>query len=241
MISLKVIDTDEFLDMPPTTQNLYFHLCMRGDDDGFVSNPKKIMKIINSADDDFKILIGKRFIILFESGICVIKHWRIHNLIRSDRYTETEYKEEKKMLYEKDNKYILSQGIPDVIPIDNQVTPQVSLGEVSLGEVSLEKSTKIDKFSEKDISLSKLLYNLIKENDYKAFKDPNFYKWAEHIEKLHRIDEVEYNTIEFIIRWCQHDDFWKTNILSTNKLRQHFTRLFAQAKQNAKKIITPSV
>ena len=119
MFSLKIIDTDEFLDMPPTTQNLYFHLCMRADDDGFVSNPKKIMKIINSATDDMKVLIGKQFVIPFDSGICVIKHWKIHNLIRNDRYTETEYKREKNLLIEQNKKYELNNGRQNVIPNGN--------------------------------------------------------------------------------------------------------------------------
>ena len=81
MFSLKVIDTDEFLDMPQSSQLLYFHLAMRADDDGFVSNPKKIMKITGSGDDDAKVLTAKNFIIPFESGVCVIRHWRIHNYI----------------------------------------------------------------------------------------------------------------------------------------------------------------
>ena len=112
MLSLKIADTDEFLDMPPTAQNLYFHFNLRADDDGFVSNPKKIIKITNASDDDMKILIAKNFVIPFESGICVIRHWKIHNLIRKDRYTETEYKKEKRLLTEKDNKYLLDSGQP---------------------------------------------------------------------------------------------------------------------------------
>lgn len=103
MFSLKIVDTDAFLDMPPTTQNLYFHLCMRADDDGFVSSPKKIMKIVNSGDDDMKLLFTKKFVIPFKSGICVIKHWKIHNYIQKDRYAETNYLEEKAELSEKKN------------------------------------------------------------------------------------------------------------------------------------------
>ena len=82
MFSLKVVDTDAFLDMPQSSQLLYFHLAMRADDDGFVSNPKKIMRMLGTQDDDIKVLVLKKFIIPFESGICVIKHWRIHNYIQ---------------------------------------------------------------------------------------------------------------------------------------------------------------
>ena len=86
MFSLKVIDTDMFLDMPLSTQALYFHLSMRGDDDGFIGNHKKIMRMIGSSDDDMKILIAKQLIIPFDTGVCVIKHWRVHNYIQKDRY-----------------------------------------------------------------------------------------------------------------------------------------------------------
>jgi len=79
MFSLKVIDTDDFLDMSPTAQLLYFHLAMRADDDGFVSSPKKIMKMSNAADDDMRVLIAKKYLIPFESGVCVIRDWKIHN------------------------------------------------------------------------------------------------------------------------------------------------------------------
>ena len=98
MFSLKVVDTDQFLDMPHSSQLLYFHLSIRGDDDGFVSSPKKIKQMVGASDDDMKILVSKRFIIPFESGVCVIRHWRIHNYIQGDRYTETNWKEEKRML-----------------------------------------------------------------------------------------------------------------------------------------------
>ena len=98
MFSLKIVDTDAFLDMPQSSQLLYFQLAMRADDDGFVANPKKIMRMIGSQDDDIKVLITKKFIIPFESGVCVIKHWLIHNLIRLDRYTETQYTREKSQL-----------------------------------------------------------------------------------------------------------------------------------------------
>jgi len=98
MFSMHIVDSDAFLDMPLSSQVLYFHLAMRADDDGFVSNPKKIMRMIGSQDDDYKVLITKRFIIPFENGICVIKHWKIHNYIRKDTYNETQYLEERSRL-----------------------------------------------------------------------------------------------------------------------------------------------
>lgn len=116
MFSKKIIDTDWFMDMPASSQNLYFHLSMRADDDGFVASPKRIIKLIGATDDDYRILISKKFIIPFESGICVITDWRINNYLRSDRYTETVYKQEKQSLTVDENgKYNL--GIPAVYPV----------------------------------------------------------------------------------------------------------------------------
>ena len=132
MISKKIVDTDAFLDMPPTGRLLYYDLLMRADDDGFVSNPRKIMRMTLSSQDDMKILITKEFIIPFETGVCVVKHWRVHNLIRADRYTETEYKTEKETLQIVDNKYVKQ----NVIPHDNQMEPQVRLGKVRIGKVN---------------------------------------------------------------------------------------------------------
>ena len=119
MFAKTIIDSDAFLDMPLSAQALYFHLSMRADDDGFINNPKKIQRMIGASDDDCKLLILKRFIITFESGVIVIKHWKIHNFIRNDRYKETVYQEEKAMLKIKDNK-AYSLGIPNGYQMDTQ-------------------------------------------------------------------------------------------------------------------------
>ena len=103
MFTQKIIDSDAFLDMPLTTQALYFHLNMRADDDGFINNPKRIQRTIGASDDDLRLLIAKRFLICFDSGVIVIKHWRMHNTLRKDRYSPTQYQEELKTLDVKDN------------------------------------------------------------------------------------------------------------------------------------------
>ena len=103
MFAKTIIDSDAFLDMPHSTQLLYFHLSMRADDDGFINNPKSIMRNTKCNEDDLKLLITKKFIIPFESGIVVIKHWKIHNYIAKDRYKETKYKDEKALLSLDDN------------------------------------------------------------------------------------------------------------------------------------------
>lgn len=136
MFSLKIIDTDLFLDMPITARLLYYDLAMRADDDGFVASPKKIQRMIGCSDDDLKLLMAKQFIIPFESGVCVIRHWRIHNYIRGDRYTETIYKDEKEQLTEKDNVYEINNQnvIPTVDHMSYQMDTQVRLGKVRLGK-----------------------------------------------------------------------------------------------------------
>ena len=137
MFAKSIIDSDAFLDMPLTAQALYFHLSMRADDDGFINNPKKIQRVIGGSDDDFKLLIAKRFIIPFESGVVVIKHWKIHNYIRNDRYKETTYLEEKAMIRTKANgAYTLQAppGIPNGNQMVYQMETQVRLGKDSIGK-----------------------------------------------------------------------------------------------------------
>lgn len=104
MFAKTIIDSDAFLDMPLSTQALYFHLSMRADDDGFINNPKKIQRMIGSSDDDLRLLNAKRFIIAFDTGVIVIKHWKIHNYIQKDRYKPTLYQEEKALLVDKNSK-----------------------------------------------------------------------------------------------------------------------------------------
>lgn len=135
MFSKTIIDSDLFLDMPQSTQLLYFHLSMRADDDGFINNPKKIMRMVNCSEDDMKILIAKRFIIPFESGIVVIRHWKIHNYIRSDRYKPSTCEE--KNLVETD-KNMVYQMTTNGIPSDNQAVDKMDTQD-RLGEDRLSK------------------------------------------------------------------------------------------------------
>ena len=140
MFAKTIIDSDAFLDMPLSTQSLYFHLAMRADDDGFINNPKKIQRMIGCSDDDLKLLIAKSFIIPFESGIVVIKHWKIHNYIKSDRYKETVYLKEKSLLRLKENKEYAIGTIdgtemePERIPDGTDMDTQIRLGKDRLGK-----------------------------------------------------------------------------------------------------------
>lgn len=155
MFTQKIIDSDPFLDMPLSTQALYFHLNMRADDDGFINNPKRIQRTIGASEDDLKLLIAKRFVIGFENGVIVIKHWRMHNTLRKDRYNPTQYQEEFAMLSIKDNnsyteKLDDAELIPELPapanvattwqPNGNHLEPQYSIGKNSIDKVSEVKN-----------------------------------------------------------------------------------------------------
>lgn len=142
MFAKTIIDSDAFLDMPLSSQALYFHLSMRADDDGFINNPRKIQRSVGATDDDLKLLILKQFILIFESGIIVIRHWRLHNYIQKDRYKPTIYQNEKAQLsvenngvYEKVSAPVSNLGtscIQDVYSLDTQV--RLGKDRIELGE-----------------------------------------------------------------------------------------------------------
>ena len=133
MFAKTIVLSDAFLDMPMSARCLYFTLGMLADDDGFVNQPKSIMRQCGASEDDMKLLIAKKYVLVFESGVIVIKHWRINNYLRNDRYKETVYKEEASQLTVKDNgSYTL--GIP------NSGIP--SIGKDSIGKDSIGNSSK---------------------------------------------------------------------------------------------------
>lgn len=132
MFSKSIIDSDSFLDMPLSTQALYFHLAMRADDDGFVNNSRKIQRMIAASDDDMKLLLAKQFIIPFDSGVVVIKHWKIHNYIQSDRYHPTMYTDEKAhLVLEKSKEYTVC------VHLVSNMDTQVRLGKDSKDKSSI--------------------------------------------------------------------------------------------------------
>ena len=137
MFAKRIIDSDAFLDMPLSTQSLYFHLSMRADDEGFINNPKRIQRMIGASDDDCKLLIAKGFILVFETGVIVIKHWKIHNYIQKDRFKPTICSEEKKeIVTEEDGTY--TQCTRNGYDSDTQVR----IGKVSIGKVNSIESPK---------------------------------------------------------------------------------------------------
>ena len=138
MFAKTIIDSDVFIDMPLSTQALYFHLSMRADDDGFINNPKKIQRMVGASDDDLKILVMKRYLLPFESGVVVIKHWKIHNYIQKDRYKPTVYLEEKAMLEVKENGSY-TECIQDVSKMETQVRlGKDSIVQSNIGELEAD-------------------------------------------------------------------------------------------------------
>ena len=163
MTSLDVIDTDAFLDMPQSAQLLYFHLNARADDDGFIANPKRVMRDIGSQGDDIKLLVMKKFIISFEDGVVVIKHWRINNYIRKDIYTETKYLNHKQTLYIRPNgSYSLnSSGVAIPVPsghfqLDTLISENVEKqGENHVHVTSTSRALRIGKVRIGKVSIGK--------------------------------------------------------------------------------------
>ena len=192
MFAKTIIDSDAFLDMPLSTQALYFHLSMRADDEGFINNPKKVARMIGASDDDMKVLITKNFVIPFESGIVVIKHWRIHNYIRGDRLKETVYQEERSHLCIKDNdSYTLSDKCQSS---DSQMSVkcQHRLGKDSIGKDSIGKDSigkdSIGEIEDSPSNPTRHKYGeyknvLLSDEDMEKLKS-EFPDWKSRIERL---------------------------------------------------------
>ena len=236
IFSKTIIDTDAFLEMPATTQNLYFHLNMHADDDGFIGNPKRIGRMIGASDDDFKILIAKKFIIVFESGVIVIKHWRIHNTLSKMRYKETSYLDEKsQLLIKENNAYSLDEGKPldDSRLVEmgkRQVRRTVDEQETNLSKDKLSKDkTSKDKLSEDKPSKKKSakadlngMIDSFTENEelkdaLKAFLDmrksikrpiQTEYAFKLALNKLNKLSDRDSERIEIVNQSVEHN--WQT-------------------------------
>ena len=151
MFAKTIVLSDAFLDMPMSARCLYFTLGMLADDDGFVNAPRSIMRQCGASDDDMKLLIAKKFALVFDSGVIVIKHWRINNYLRNDRYTETKYGEEKASLSLDENGAYTQHGIPAGIPSSG--IPSIgkdSIGKDSIGQVSIGEENNPIYLSESD-------------------------------------------------------------------------------------------
>lgn len=190
MFSRKITDTDKFIEMPATTQNLYFHLNMNADDEGFVDRVSIIQRMIGASGDDLKLLIAKGFIIPFESGVVVIRHWRIHNYIQADRFQATIYQNEKSQIEYDDTKTAnikpLEQCVQDVYKLDTQVR----LGKDSLDKERLE----LDKVNNHNNTVP--VEN--KKSLSKVFKDSEIKLNERHLQMIYEYIALDHFTVSMI-------------------------------------------
>ena len=181
MFAKTIIDSDPFIDMPLSTQALYFHLSMRADDEGFINNPKKIQRMIGASDDDLKVLIMKRFILPFDSGVVVIKHWKIHNYIQKDRFKPTVYAEEKALLQTKENG-AYTECIQDGYSLETQVRIGEDRDSIELGKDSVEEETHPQKRTRHKYGFYKNV--LLADEDYEKLKEEFPHDYSDRIERL---------------------------------------------------------
>lgn len=213
MFSKKITDTDLFLDMPLSAQALYLHLNMDADDDGFVGNPKTIKRKIGASDDDLKLLVAKQFLLSFESGVVVIKDWKVNNFIRNDRYQETFYLDEKSQLnLDESGSYLF--GIPMVDQMDTQVRlGKDSIGKVSLGEVRTTGEEDDDRY---------VLYGRDAINDVFL---KNLNREAGEVEMVKLIElanQYELNLVVFYIESAIEHEAQKIVLYVRKSLENHF-------------------
>lgn len=191
MFAKRIIDSDMFVEMPVTSRLLYYDLAMRADDDGFVDAPKKIMRMIGASDDDLRLLISKQFLIPFETGIVVIRHWKIHNYIRTDRYRPTPFNDELSKLAEgQGREYVLkSEKKENGIPTVYQRYTQVRLGKDRLGkkekEIYKEREKKtVDEAAASPVHKYGEYKNVVlSDEDLEKLKS-EFPDWQQRIERL---------------------------------------------------------
>lgn len=213
MFTKKITNSDIFLEMPLSTQALYFHLNMEADDDGFNGSPKKIQRMIGASDDDLKVLLAKGFIIPFESGVVVIKHWKLHNYIQKDRYKETLYLDEKSLLEVNENKtYSLldTKCVQDVSRLDTQY----SIDKISIDKNSIDIYT-IEPEPEKTVSKKEIEKMLTDEFNTIWKEYPNKQGKQNALKSYIRArtkDKVEYQDIVDGLRryliYCKQNKKW---------------------------------
>ena len=214
MFAKTIIDSDTFIDMPATARLLYYDLSMRADDDGFVNSPKKIVRMTGASTDDLNLLAIKKFIIPFESGVVVIRHWKIHNYIRKDTYNETVYKGEKSMLEIDENKtYNLLNT--DRQPYVDEPSTQVRLGKDRIGKDSIgESEDKKDNSSApvSDSSISKFgkFQNVMLTDQQIEDLNDNYSGWENTVESLSAYmassGKKYRNHYATVIKWYKQDN-----------------------------------
>lgn len=235
MFTNKIIDSDAFLDMPLSTHALYFHLNMRADDDGFINNPKRIMRTIGASEDDLRLLLAKRFVIGFESGVIVIKHWRMHNTLKKDRYNPTQYQEEYALLDVKSNKSYTERDVIDApevvcIPNGNQMEPYWNHAGTTL-----EPQYSKDKNSKDKISIVE--ESIVEEPPAAPLPSkPVRHKYGEYKNVLLSDEEYQKLITEFPTDYDQRIERLSGYIASTGKTyKNHLATIRNWAKRDGEK------
>lgn len=233
MFSKQITSSDAFVDMPASSQLLYFHLNMEADDDGFVGNPKRTIKMINVADDDLKILLAKRFILSFPSEIVVIKHWNLHNSVRKDMYKETQYFEEKKTLQIKDNSVYTELSNEHVTDSYHRIDKnRIDKNKLYSEETSQEIPEIIKAFTEINPACNRMYGN---KTQRQACQDLiNFYGF-ERVMSVVKNTLIKTNILEFfpsITTPVQLRDKWASLESAINKKQGEVT-----SKENKYKIV----
>ena len=191
MFSKKITETDRFLEMPLSSQALYFHLNMGADDEGFIDKAKTIQRTIGASDDDMKLLIAKGFLIPFESGVVVIRHWRIHNYIEADRFQATIHQNEKEQLDFDKSKIAAVKPLDQCIQNVSKMDTQVRLGEDSLDKDRLDKVNYLYSGEEKEKSLSQIIKSTnVKIND----------RQIQQIQEYIGLDNMTVEMIEYAVQ-----------------------------------------
>ena len=220
MLSRTILDSDKFLDMPLTTQALYIHLIMNADDDGFLNNSQKITRMIGAGKKDFELLISAEFIIDFNNGICAVKHWKLHNYIRSDRYKPTVYQDElsrlviasnkvyeesktygKTKVYEADTNEKLSySNSDDIIPKAEIKGDDKSLRDNNIEDI-IGKDNQKDIFLESETEVNEESYKCDGNYEFSEQKVDGIPS-GDHMETQNRLDEisVDKDSIEKVMR-----------------------------------------
>ena len=227
MFAKAIVLSDAFLDMPLSARCLYFTLGMFADDDGFVGSPKGIMRQCGASQDDMLALIQKRFVLAFESGVIVIKHWRINNYLRNDRYTSTTYLEEKETLEldeknaytEKNGFGIPSMGIPSIgkVSIDKD-----SIGKDSIGEdipPAPEKETKHTYGEYKHVRLTDKEYNTLCQD----FGDNQTDKAITYLDEYIEMKGAKYKSHYLALRKWVFDALKEKDRKTSGKKDDHLT------------------
>ncbi|HEW9152013.1 TPA: DnaD domain protein [Streptococcus pneumoniae] len=191
MFSRKITETDHFLEMPLSSQALYFHLNMGADDEGFIDKAKTIQRTIGASDDDMKLLIAKGFLIPFESGVVVIRHWRIHNYIQADRFQATIYQDEKEQLDFDKSKIASIKPLDQCIQNVSKMDTQVRLGEDRLDKDRLDKVNNLYSGEDEKKSLSQIIKSsTVKIND----------RQIQQIQEYIGLDNMTVDMIEYAIQ-----------------------------------------